>query len=107
MPLGNNDRTDALIPDLQSSENGHGRGDLKKAKRYFPFLVLLLLMVISGCGDRGPVKRSWGKMKSLENIVGNMNDISYSSGRTQEPRPNALNEPVSITDFEGNFDSWG
>jgi thiol-disulfide isomerase/thioredoxin len=60
-------------------------------------------MVILGCRDRGPVKRSWGKMKGLENIVGNMNDISYSSGRTQEPRPNALNEPVSMTDFEGNF----
>ena len=42
-------------------------------------------------------------MKGLENIVGNMNDISYSSGRTQEPRANALDQPVSMTDFEGKF----
>ena len=42
-------------------------------------------------------------MKGLENIVGNMNDISYSSGRTQEPRANAFDQPVSMTDFEGKF----
>lgn len=74
-----------------------------KTKRYFLLLMLPLVLVISGCGDQGPVKRSWGKMKDLENIVGNMNDTSYSSGRTQEPRHNALGEPVSTTDFEGSF----
>ena len=58
---------------------------------------------MSGCGDQGPVERSWGKMEGLKEIVGNMNDNSYSSGRTQEPRPNALGEPVSMTDFEGSF----
>ena len=72
-------------------------------KRYPLLFLLSLLLVVSGCGDRGPVKRSWGKMKGLENIVGNMNDISYSSGRTQEPRANALDQPVSMTDFEGKF----
>jgi thiol-disulfide isomerase/thioredoxin len=61
------------------------------------------LTVVSGCGQEEPVKRSWGKMKGLEKIVGNMNDTSYSSGRTQKPRPNALGEPVAMTDFEGNF----
>ena len=66
-------------------------------------LCLSLLFILSGCGDQGPVERSWGRMKGLEDIVGNMNDNSYSSGRTQEPRPNALGELVSMTDFEGRF----
>ena len=66
-------------------------------------LLLPLVLALSGCGDQGPVKRSWGRMKGLENIVGNMNDTSYSSGRTQEPRLNALGNPVSMTDFEGRF----
>jgi thiol-disulfide isomerase/thioredoxin len=42
-------------------------------------------------------------MKGLEHVVGNMNDDSYSTGRTQAPRPNALGEPVHMTDFEGEF----
>lgn len=65
--------------------------------------VLSLVLTLCGCGDRGPIKRSWGRMKGLEKIVGNMNDISYSSGRTQDPRPNALGEPVAMPDFEGKF----
>lgn len=72
-------------------------------KRYPLLLLLPLLLVISGCGEQGPVKRSWGEMKGLENIVGNMNNNSYSSGRTQEPRRNALDKPVSMTNFEGKF----
>lgn len=63
----------------------------------------VVLTVLSGCGPKGPVKRSWGKMQGLEKVVGNMNDMSYSTGRTQKPRPNALGEPVSMTVFEGNF----
>ena len=72
-------------------------------KRHAALIILVLLLVILGCGEQGPVKRSWGEMKGLEKIVGNMRDISYSSGRTQEPRPNALDRPVSMTDFEGRF----
>lgn len=72
-------------------------------KKCFLFLLLPLALTISGCGDKGPVKRSWGKMKGLKDIVGNMNDDSYSSGRTQEPRLNAHGDPVSMTDFEGRF----
>lgn len=69
-----------------------------------PAVILsTVLMVMSGCGQKGPVKRSWGPMKGLEKTVGNMNDISYSSGRTQKPRLNALGEPVRMTDFEGSF----
>jgi thiol-disulfide isomerase/thioredoxin len=65
--------------------------------------VVFLLLAPCGCGEKGPVKRSWGKMKGLENIVGNMNDNSYSSGRTQDPRPNALGKPVTMPDFEGKY----
>ncbi len=71
--------------------------------RYLWLLLLPFLFVTSGCGEQGPVKRSWGEMKGLEKIVGNMRDTSYSSGRTQEPRYNALDRPVSMTDFEGRF----
>lgn len=72
-------------------------------KNVICLLILSALLTLCGCGNKGPVKRSWGKMKGLEKIVGNMNDTSYSSGRTQEPRPNALGEPVSMPDFEGKF----
>ncbi|MCK5805792.1 MAG: thioredoxin family protein [Lentisphaeria bacterium] len=65
--------------------------------------VLSLVLALCGCGDKGPVKRSWGSMKGLRDIVGNMNDVSYSSGRTQAPRPNALGMPVAMPDFEGEF----
>ncbi len=72
-------------------------------KNVLLLFVLSLALTVCGCGDKGPVKRSWGRMKGLEKIVGNMNDISYSSGRAQEPRPNALGELVAMPDFEGNF----
>jgi thiol-disulfide isomerase/thioredoxin len=72
-------------------------------KRNLLLFALSLLLVMYACGEQGPVKRSWGKMKGLENIVGNLNDTSYSSGRTQQPRPNALGDPVSMIDFEGRF----
>jgi len=65
--------------------------------------VLLAAVVLAGCADRGPVKRSWGKMKGLEKTVGNMEDVSYSMGRTQKARPNALGKPVRMTDFAGKF----
>jgi hypothetical protein len=74
--------------------------------RSFPLarvLVCLTLTLLSACAERGPVERSWGEMKGLEKVVGNMNDRSYSTGRTQEPRPNALGEAVSMTSFEGSF----
>jgi hypothetical protein len=72
-------------------------------KAIFLVSVLSLAVALCGCGEKGPVKRSWGKIKGLENIVGNMNDNSYSSGRTQDPRPNALGRPVAMPDFEGKF----
>ena len=74
-----------------------------RAERLFVMICLMPALLISGCGDRGPVKRSWGKMKGLDKIVGNMRDDSYSGGRTQEPRPNALGERVWMPDFEGSF----
>jgi hypothetical protein len=72
-------------------------------KKIFWLLIPVYFFVLGGCGDQGPVEQSWGKMKGLEYIVGNMNDDSYSTGRTQEPRPNALGEPVHMTEFEGEF----
>jgi len=66
---------------------------------FIPFIFF----VFGGCRDQGPVERSWGKMQGLEEIVGNMDDDSYSTGRSQEPRFNALGEPVHMTDFEGDF----
>jgi len=72
-------------------------------KRLPLLLVLLPAILITACGEKGPVKRSWGKMKGLEKVVGNMGDDSYSTGRTQKPRPDANGRPVSMTDFEGRF----
>ena len=72
-------------------------------EKIFLLLISVYLLLLGGCGDQGPVEQSWGKMKGLEYIVGNMNDDSYSTGRSQEPRPNALGEPVHMTDFEGEF----
>ena len=73
--------------------------------KHICFLIVLAvgLTAVVGCGQKGPVKRSWGRMEGLKKIVGNMDDISYSSGRTQKPRLNALSEPVSMTDFDGSF----
>ncbi len=70
-------------------------------RRILPFI--LFAAIIAGCGDDGPVKRSWGSMEGLEDVVGNLSDVSYSQGRTQESRRNALNHPVHLTDFEGSF----
>jgi len=72
-------------------------------RKYFMLMLLPLALIVSSCGDGGPVKRSWGEMKGLDRTVGNMNDYSYSSGRTQEPRLSALGRPVHMTDFEGRF----
>ena len=59
-------------------------------------------LLAAGCDDPGPVKRSWGRMRGLENVVGNMNDVSYSQTRNKE-RPNASNEQVRMPQFEGRF----
>ena len=72
-------------------------------KRVLWLLMPAYLLLLGGCSDQGPVQQSWGKMKGLEYIVGNMNDDSYSTGRTQEPRVNALGDFVHMTDFEGEF----
>ncbi len=37
-------------------------------------LVLVILVALCGCGDDGPVERSWGRMKDLDKVVGNMGD---------------------------------
>jgi len=66
-------------------------------------LALFLAAALSSCGDGGPVKRSWGKMKGLDRVVGNMNDDSYSTGRTQAARLNAEGNPVHLTEFDGSF----
>jgi hypothetical protein len=66
-------------------------------------LIAVCFFLLWGCRDQRPVEQSWGKMKGLEYVVGNMNDDSYSTGRTQEPRLNALGESVHMTDFEGEF----
>jgi hypothetical protein len=42
-------------------------------------------------------------MRGLEDLVGNMNDRSYSRVRTMKPRLNALQKPVAMQDFEGRF----
>ncbi len=63
--------------------------------------------LLAGCDEPtvmdGPVERSWGRMKGLEKIVGNMEDRSWSTGRTQAPRPSASGRKVHLTDFEGKF----
>jgi hypothetical protein len=66
-------------------------------------LALPFMLTAAGCGDQGPVKRSWGKMKGLDRVVGNMNDDSYSSGRTQAARLSAAGHPVHMTEFDGSF----
>ncbi len=68
-------------------------------------LMLLTLFALVGCGSKsyGPVERSWGRMEGLEQVVGNMDDVSYSTGREQEPRTSAADTPVLLSDFEGSF----
>jgi len=73
-------------------------------KYFFLIFVMSLVLNATGCSeDHGPVKRSWGEMKGLNDMVGNMNDISYSLLRTMKPRLNARQKPVSMQDFEGQF----
>ena len=70
------------------------------------FLIVVLSLVLNASGrsnDHGPVKRSWGEMKGLNDLVGNMNDISYFLVRTMNPRLNALQKPVAMQDFEGQY----
>ena len=38
-----------------------------------------------------------------DELVGNMDDISYSLVREMKPRLNALQKPVALQDFEGQF----
>lgn len=71
--------------------------------RILVFILLFLLISSAGCGSKGPVKRSWGRMEGLEKIVGNMNDTSYSSVRSQKPRFNAQEQPVYMSNFTGKF----
>jgi len=73
-------------------------------KLIFIFFIILILSFTNGCDDGyGPVKRSWGEMKGLDELVGNMNDTSYSNVRSMKPRLNALNKGVKIQEFEGQF----
>lgn len=67
------------------------------------FLVLVLLFTACSEQDNNIVERSWGSMEGLEKLVGNMNDISYSSVRSKPPRYNAYNSPVKIESYEGKF----
>ena len=41
-------------------------------KKIFWLLIPVYFMVLGGCGDPGPVEQSWGRMKGLEDIVGNI-----------------------------------
>lgn len=73
-------------------------------KKLFLMVALTFVLGIASCSDdKGPVKRSWGKMKGLDELVGNMNDVSYSQVRMMKPRLNARHNPVAMQDFEGNF----
>ena len=67
--------------------------------------LLLVLLLFTACSeqDNPVVERSWGSMKGLENLVGNMNDTSYSTVRSLPPRYNAYNTPVKIESYEGKF----
>ncbi len=68
-------------------------------------LLLMALLLFSACSDQEQqvVERSWGSMKGLEQLVGNMNDTSYSDIRSKPPRFNAYNTPVKIDTYEGKF----
>lgn len=75
----------------------------RAVKNFVLIFVMSLMLSIAGCNDdHGPVKRSWGEMKGLNELVGNMNDISYSHVRLK-PRLNALEKSVAMHDFEGQF----
>ena len=67
-------------------------------------LFLFLILLITGCNEKGDqiVERSWGSMQGLENLVGNMDDTSYSGVRSHS-RLNALNIPVKISNYGGKY----
>ena len=69
------------------------------------FSLLLLIFLLSACNQQEDsiVERSWGSMKGLDKLVGNMNDTSYSSIRSQPPRNNAYDVAVPIEHYEGKF----
>jgi thiol-disulfide isomerase/thioredoxin len=76
---------------------------------------IALLVCLIGCSDslpsgkkkpkKGafPVEQSWGKMKGLEKLVGNMSDTTYSMGHTPSPRPSASGKKVLMSQFKGKF----
>jgi len=68
-------------------------------------LTLMLLFLQFGCDQyhQGPVKRSWGRMKGLEQLVGNMNDTTYSRTLSLKPRLNALGRPTSLAQFRQKY----
>ena len=80
-----------------------GLGEIPMSKNARLLPIILLVTVGCGNGQQGPVKRSWGKMKGLEKIVGNMSDTSYSKTRTINSRLNALGKKVPMGNFDGSF----
>ena len=75
-------------------------------KTVFAFILIFFL---ASCGNNQSVERnsntkhSWGEMKGLEKVVGNMNDTSYSTVRSRPPRLNALKKAVKIDHYEGKY----
>lgn len=73
------------------------------------FFTLFLLLFLSACENQNRATetssqgQSWGSMKGLENLVGNMNDTSYSGVRNKPARFNALNQAVPIQSYAGKF----
>ncbi len=68
-------------------------------------LILLPLFLQVGCdqASSGPVKKSWGRMKGLKTLVGNMNDTTYSKTLSIKPRLNSLGQPTTYSQFAGKF----
>jgi len=79
------------------------RKDSRQKRVLWLTALCLLLTISSSCEKSSQKEHSWGRMKELERVVGNMNDTSYSTGRTQAPRFNALGQPVSMPEFDGHF----
>ncbi len=71
--------------------------------RYLCFILIVLFL--NACSEENPavVERSWGEMKGLESLVGNMSDTSYSHVLNMPPRLNALGEEVPIALYEGKY----
>jgi len=72
-------------------------------------LLIIFILLFSACSNNSSVEEktnvnhSWGKMKGLDKLVGNMHDTSYSTVRNLPPRANAFNEKVKIESFEGKY----